>query len=165
MACKRSGVRIPIAPRGHEHISKNLPMTRPAPEGHLRGTPAGGRIADLRERKVSVCLAVGAGLSRYARGHESGIIGSGGPGAGPRGKDLGTSATVTGVVRGPLTMVTGASVAREDCGTTARTSSTRWWIRSNYRTCRIEGVVSPYTYVLICMSLTVATSISSTFVF
>ena len=59
MACKRSGVRIPIAPPGHEHISKTLPMTRSATEGHLRGTPAGGRIADLREREVSAYLAVG----------------------------------------------------------------------------------------------------------
>ena len=59
MACKRSGVRIPIAPPGHEHISKKLPMTRLAPEGQLRGTSAEGRIADLREREVSAYLAVG----------------------------------------------------------------------------------------------------------
>jgi hypothetical protein len=68
---------------------------------YLRSSPAWGRIADLRERELSACLAVWAG---------------------------------------PLAMVTCASVARENCGITVRTSSTRWWIRSNYRTCRCEYV-------------------------
>jgi hypothetical protein len=45
-------------------------------------------------------------------------------------------ATVTGGGAGLLAVVTCASVAREYCGTSARVSSTRWWIRSNCRTCR-----------------------------
>jgi hypothetical protein len=45
MACKRSGVRIPIAPPGHAHISNSEPVTGPAPEGHLRGSSAASVIA------------------------------------------------------------------------------------------------------------------------
>jgi hypothetical protein len=36
MACKRSGVRVSVAPPGHVHISNAQPVTGPAPQGHLR---------------------------------------------------------------------------------------------------------------------------------
>jgi hypothetical protein len=36
MACKRSGVRVSVAPPGHAHISNVQPVTCPAPQGHLR---------------------------------------------------------------------------------------------------------------------------------
>jgi len=45
MACKRSGVRIPIAPPGHARISNAVPVTGPAPEGRLRGSSAVSAIA------------------------------------------------------------------------------------------------------------------------
>jgi hypothetical protein len=45
MACKRSGVRIPIAPPGHAHISNAVPVTGAAPEGRLRGSSAASVIA------------------------------------------------------------------------------------------------------------------------
>src|SRR6266581_1545792 len=44
MACKRPGVRIPIASPVHAHISNSEPVTGPAPEGHLRGSSAASVI-------------------------------------------------------------------------------------------------------------------------
>ena len=38
MACKRSGVRVSVAPPGHAHISNAQPVTCSAPQGHLRGS-------------------------------------------------------------------------------------------------------------------------------
>jgi hypothetical protein len=38
MACKRSGVRVSVAPPGHVHISNSQPATCPAPRRHLRGS-------------------------------------------------------------------------------------------------------------------------------
>src|ERR1022692_2808954 len=38
MACKRSGVRVSVAPPGHVHISNAQPVTGPASQGHLRGS-------------------------------------------------------------------------------------------------------------------------------
>ena len=48
MACKRSGVRIPIAPPGHAHIFEQSSNGISAPEGHFRvGLRAAG-LPDLR---------------------------------------------------------------------------------------------------------------------